>query len=144
MPGAVRTVYVVVFALVGRARLRRREPDPAGVRRPRSCRRACLRPAVALAAAVFQTTRLVGPAVAASLIGTAGIGWAFAANAPVLLGPMLGAPGAAAVTPARAWSRPRPAVARRLAATSRQRPQVAATIVLVGLLGTFGLNFPSC
>ncbi|MGH8965587.1 MAG: MFS transporter, partial [Actinomycetes bacterium] len=40
-----------------------------------------VRNAIALNAAVFQTSRLVGPAVAAVLISTVGTGWAFAANA---------------------------------------------------------------
>src|SRR4051812_39778710 len=49
-----------------------------------------LRGAVSLNAAVFQTTRLVGPAVAALLIQTVGTGWAFLANALCYLGPTVG------------------------------------------------------
>jgi MFS family permease len=99
--------------------------------------------AVALNAAVFQITRLLGPAVAGVLIGTVGIGWAFAANALCYLGPSLGL---ALIRPADLW--PAPVLARapgQLRSALRHvaaRPHVAWTIALVGVVGMFGLNFP--
>lgn len=102
-----------------------------------------LRAAISLNAAVFQATRLIGPAIASLLIATAGTGWVFALNAACYLGPTIGllmlrlselhpAPAAA-----KAQSTVRAAV-RYL----RGRPDVLWTIFLVGMLGTFGLNFP--
>ncbi|MEJ3657193.1 MFS transporter [Actinomycetes bacterium KLBMP 9759] len=99
--------------------------------------------AIALNAAVFQTSRLLGPAVAAVLIGTVGIGWAFAANALCYAGPLVGLmliKGADLVrTP------PAPRAPHQLRSALRyvaDRPDVAWTIVLVGVVGTFGLKFP--
>ena len=102
-----------------------------------------LRNAVALTAATFQMTRLVAPAVAGLLIDTVGTGWVFAATALCSLGPLCGL---VLLRPARL--RPAPAVVRapgQLRSALRHvaaRPTVATTIVLVGVLGTFGLNFP--
>lgn len=102
-----------------------------------------LRNAIALNAAVFQTTRLLGPAVAGLLIATVGIGWAFAANAACYLGPTLGL---LLIRPARLL--PVPSLARapgQLRSALRYvaaRPHVGRAIVLVGVVGMFGLNFP--
>ena len=49
-----------------------------------------LRAAISLNAAVFQATRLIGPAIASLLIVTAGTGWVFAVNAACYLGPTIG------------------------------------------------------
>ena len=49
-----------------------------------------LRAAISLNAAVFQATRLIGPAIASVLIATAGTGWVFAVNAACYLGPTIG------------------------------------------------------
>jgi MFS family permease len=102
-----------------------------------------LRKAVALNASVFQATRLVGPALASLLIGTAGIGWAFAGNALCYIGPTVALlrlrPGD--LTPAPPAGR-EPRAFRTAARYVRQRPRVFWTIVLVGVTGTFGLNFP--
>jgi MFS family permease len=100
-----------------------------------------LRGAVSLNAAVFQTTRLVGPAIAGLLMGTVGTGWVFALNALCYAGPTVG------LLRLRALAVPRPAVKERgaLRSTARyvvDRPHVARTILLVGMVGTFGLNFP--
>lgn len=102
-----------------------------------------VRNAIALNAAVFQTTRLVGPAVAAVLISTVGTGWAFAANAVSYLAPLVGL-----MIIRTAELLPSPPVARapgQLRSALRyvaDRPHVAWTIVLVGVVGTFGLKFP--
>ena len=109
-----------------------------------------LRGAVSLNSAVFQTSRLLGPAVAATLISTVGTGWAFAATAACFTAPLValsllrpadllspaGAAGGAAGT-----GRERGGVRAALRHV-RERPHVAMTIVLVGVVGTFGLNFP--
>ncbi len=102
-----------------------------------------VRNAIALNAAVFQTSRLVGPAVAGVLIATVGSGWAFAANAASYLAPIVGlllirsADLIRTPPPARAPGQLRAAL-RYVA----ERPHVAWTIVLVGVVGTFGLKFP--
>lgn len=102
-----------------------------------------LQSAISLNGAVFQATRLVGPAVAGLLIGTVGTGWAFAANALCYLGPTVGLLRlhASDLIPAAAPDRePRPL--RTALRHVRERPQVFWTIFLVGVVGMFGLNFP--
>ena len=102
-----------------------------------------VRNAIALNSAAFQSARLIGPAVSGVLIGAVGCGWAFAANAVCYLGPLIGL----AVIHVEQL-RPAPALERapgQLRATLRyvaRRPHVAWTIALVGIIGTFGLNFP--
>ncbi len=102
-----------------------------------------VRNAIALNAAVFQTSRLVGPAVAAVMIATVGTGWAFAANALSYLAPLAGL-----LLIRSADLLPTPAVERapgQLRSALRYvaaRPHVAWTTVLVGVVGTFGLKFP--
>ena len=102
-----------------------------------------VRNAIALNAAVFQTSRLIGPAVAAVMIATVGSGWAFAANALSYLAPLAGL-----LLIRSAHLLPTPAVERapgQLRSALRYvaaRPHVAWTIVLVGVVGTFGLKFP--
>lgn len=115
-----------------------------------------LRGAVSLNSAVFQTSRLVGPAVAATLISTVGTGYAFAATAVCFTAPLValsllrpadllspaGAPRAdASGGAAREHSR-EPGSVRAALRHVRERPHVLMTIVLVGVVGTFGLNFP--
>src|SRR5580700_5182421 len=102
-----------------------------------------LRAAIALNAAVFQATRLIGPAVASLLIVSAGTGWVFALNAACYLGPTIGL---LLLRPSDLRSVPHAPRAPRAVRTAvtylRGRPDVLRTIVLVGVLGTFGLNFP--
>jgi MFS family permease len=102
-----------------------------------------LRAAIALNAAVFQATRLIGPAIASLLIVSVGTGWVFAVNAVCYLGPTIGLlllrPGD--LQPAPAASKARSTVASAVRYL-RGRPDVLWTIFLVGMLGTFGLNFP--
>jgi MFS family permease len=102
-----------------------------------------LRAGIALNAAVFQSTRLIGPALASVLIVTAGTGWVFAVNAACYIGPTIGllrlrSADLVPVPPAPREPRALRTAARHL----RQRPDVVWTIFLVGMLGTFGLNFP--
>jgi MFS family permease len=102
-----------------------------------------LRAAISLNAAVFQATRLIGPAIASVLIATAGTGWVFAVNAFCYLGPTIGL---LLLRPSDLHRAPVVAEARAsVTATARylrRRPDVLWTIFLVGMLGTFGLNFP--
>jgi MFS family permease len=102
-----------------------------------------LRNAIALNAAVFQSTRLIGPAVASVLIVSVGTGWVFAVNAACYIGPTIGLlrlrP--ADIRPAPAAPR-EPGALRAAIRYVRGRPDVMRTIFLVGMLGTFGLNFP--
>lgn len=108
-----------------------------------------LRAAVSLTAAVFQSTRLIGPAIASVLIATAGTGWVFALNAACYLGPTVGLlllrpsdlqPRASARAGV-CGGRPAGGVGEA-ARYLRRRPDVLWTIFVVGMLGTFGLNFP--
>ena len=105
-----------------------------------------LRAAISLTSAVFQATRLIGPAIASVLIATVGTGWVFAVNAACYLGPTIGLlmlrP--SDLQPARP-ARPSGKAVSTVTATARylrRRPEVLWTIFLVGMLGTFGLNFP--
>ncbi|WP_432541481.1 MFS transporter [Kineococcus sp. SYSU DK002] len=104
---------------------------------------AYVRNAVALNAAVFQTTRLVGPALSSVLIGTVGAGWAFAVNALLYLGPTIALASLRAgdLQPVTALPRAKGQLRSALRYVA-DRPHVAWTIALVGVFGTFGLNFP--
>jgi MFS family permease len=102
-----------------------------------------VRNAIALNAAVFQTSRLIGPAVAGVMIATVGSGWAFAANAASYAAPII------ALTLIRSADLLRTPPVERAPGQLRDalryvadRPHVAWTIVLVGVFGTFGLKFP--
>jgi MFS family permease len=106
-----------------------------------------LRAAISLTAAVFQATRLIGPAIASLLIVSVGTGWVFAVNAACYLGPTIGLlmlrPGD--LRPASAPDQPATAARGTVGEAVRYvrgRPEVLWTIFLVGMLGTFGLNFP--
>jgi MFS family permease len=142
LSGAVRVVEVYAFASVsglifafdGPAR----QAFAAEVVPPSR-----LRAAIALNAAVFQATRLIGPAIASLLIVSAGTGWVFVVNAACYISPTIGLlrlrP--SDLTPAPAAHR-EPGALRTAVRHLRGRPDVVWTIFLVGMLGTFGLNFP--
>jgi len=101
-----------------------------------------LRAAIALNAAVFQATRLIGPAVASLLIASVGTGWVFAVNAACYLGPTIGLLRLADPVSARTRAAPPRGGLGTAVRYVRGRPDIVRTIVLVGMLGTFGLNFP--
>ena len=102
-----------------------------------------LRAAIALNAAVFQSTRLIGPAIASLLIASAGTGWVFAVNAACYVGPTIGLlrlrPSDLTQAPAAATE---PGALREAVRYLRGRPEILWTIFLIGMVGTFGLNFP--
>jgi MFS family permease len=102
-----------------------------------------LRAAIALNGAVFQATRLIGPAIAALLIASVGTGWVFAVNAACYAGPVIGLlrlrPSDLRPAPV---ARREPGALRTTARYLARRPDVLWTIFLVGMFGTFGLNFP--
>ncbi|GAA3296828.1 MFS transporter [Dactylosporangium vinaceum] len=100
-----------------------------------------LRAAVSLNAAVFQATRLVGPAIAALLIGTAGTGWVFAVQALCFTGPTIALLRLPA-TPVPPRTPREPGALRTAGRYVWRHPPVFWTILLVGVVGTFGLNFP--
>jgi MFS family permease len=77
------------------------------------------------------------------LIVSVGTGWVFAVNAACYLGPTVGLlllrpSDLRSVPPAP----PAPGAVRAAITYLRGRPDVLRTIFLVGMLGTFGLNFP--
>jgi MFS family permease len=102
-----------------------------------------LRAAISLNSAVFQATRLVGPALASVLIATVGTGWVFAANAFCYLGPTVGLLllRSSELSPVAVIPRAQGSV-RAAVTYLRGKPDVLWTIFLVGMIGTFGLNFP--
>jgi MFS family permease len=140
--GLIRPAHLYVFALLGGLILAVDAPTrqafmtdvvPGGL----------LRGAVSLNAAVFQTTRLVGPAVAGLLMGTVGTGWVFALTTLCYIGPTIGLlrlhpADLHPVPPLAAEHTTLRAAARYVA----DRPHIVRTIMLVGVVGTFGLNFP--
>jgi MFS family permease len=142
--GAVRAVDVYAFALLSGLIFAFDSPPRqafvAEVAPPDQ-----LRAAISLNAAVFQATRLIGPAIASVLIVNVGTGWAFAANAACYLGPTIGLlrlrPSDLIPAPARKRAG-EPGALRATARYLRGQPDVLWTIALVGVFGTFGLNFP--
>ncbi len=102
-----------------------------------------LRAAIALNAAVFQAARLIGPAISSVLTANAGTGWVFAANSACYIAPTVGLLRlrASDLTPPV----PAPSQSQALRTTLRYlrgRPDILWTVFLVGMVGTFGLNFP--
>ena len=99
--------------------------------------------AVGINSTIFNTGRILGPAVAGVMITAVGTGWAFLANAA----------SSVAVLAALALMRPaelHPVAAGRAARSGqlregfryvRGRPDLVLTMVLVFVVGTFGLNF---
>jgi MFS family permease len=102
-----------------------------------------IRNAVSLNSTVFQLGGLVGPSISGVLIGTLGLGWAFAINAaaylPVLVALLL-------IDPARLRTiPPRPRAGGQLREGLHyihERPRLLWLVVLVGVVGCLGLNMP--
>jgi MFS family permease len=111
-----------------------------------------IRNAVSLNSTIFQLGGLVGPALSGVLIGSVGVGWAFAVNAATYL-PVLAA--LLLIDPSRLNTFTRvshdPADAPGDGVTAQlrdgvrfiaDRPHLLWLIVLVGVVGTMGLNMP--
>lgn len=104
---------------------------------------ALLRNAVSLNSANFQSARLVGPALAGTLITTTGSGWAFLFNGLSFLAPVAGLllMRTSELFPAERAPRGKGQLREGLRYVG-SRPDLLWPIVLVGSVGTFGFNFP--
>ncbi len=98
--------------------------------------------AVSLNSATFNSARIVGPAVAGAAIAAAGTGWVFLANALSYLAVLAGlaAMRTADLRPTKRVERAQGQLREGLAYV-RSRPDLLVPIVLVFMVGTFGLNF---
>ena len=98
--------------------------------------------AVSLNSVTFNTARIVGPALAGLAIAAVGTGWVFLANAlsyaAVLLG--LRAMRADQLQPSPPLAKAK-GQAREGLRYVRSRPDLLVVILLVAVVGTFGLNF---
>jgi MFS family permease len=98
--------------------------------------------AVGLNSTIFNSARILGPAVAGVMIAAVGTGWAFVANAVSSIAVLTGL---ALMRPSEL--RPSPAIDRvrgQLRAGLRYvwyRQDLLLTMILVFVVGTFGLNF---
>jgi MFS family permease len=99
--------------------------------------------AVALNSASFSAARMIGPAVAGLLIAAVGSGWVFLINA-VTFGAVLISLRALRVSelmPSPRASRKRGNLVEGFRYV-RSRPDIMVILLMVFLIGTFGLNFP--
>ncbi len=98
--------------------------------------------AVAINSTIFNTGRILGPAVAGVLITAVGTGWAFIGNAVSSLAVLAGL---AAMRPAELFpARPLARAGGQLREGLRYvrgRSDLLLTMVLIFVVGTFGLNF---
>ena len=98
--------------------------------------------AVSLNSATFNTARIVGPAVAGVAIAAAGTGWVFLVNGLSYLAVLAGlrAMRTCELHPTARLIRGRGQL-REGVAYVRRRPDLLVPMVLVFVVGTFGLNF---
>ena len=98
--------------------------------------------AVALNSMMFNSARIVGPAIAGLLIAAVGTGWVFLVNAATFVAVLVGL---GAMRPADMWPYARAARqkgALRLGLREvRRHPDVVLALVLVGLVSLVGINF---
>jgi len=99
--------------------------------------------AVALNSTSFNAARMIGPAIAGALIAGVGSGWVFLLNAlsfVAVLGSLI------SLRTGRPGPEQRPARTRGNLADGfryvRGRPDLKAVLLMLFLIGTFGLNFP--
>ena len=98
--------------------------------------------AVAINSTIFNTGRILGPAIAGVLISAVGTGWAFIANAASSVAVLAGL-----ALMRRAELFPSPAVRRGPGQLRegfgyvRARADLVLTMILIFVVGTFGLNF---
>lgn len=104
--------------------------------------------AVALNSTSFNLSRLAGPAVAGLLIMVVGSGWVFIANGFTFMAAIAAI---LLIRPGDFYSLPRPAVARDRRGGGglldgfryiRTRSDLMLVMIMIFLIGTFGLNFP--
>ncbi len=98
--------------------------------------------AVSLNSAIFNSARIVGPAVAGLAITAVGTGWVFVGNAVsyvAVLGGLL-LLRTDELHPGRRSPRAKGQLSEGLRYV-RERPQLLVTIVMVFMVGTFGFNF---
>jgi MFS family permease len=100
-----------------------------------------LRSAVSVNASIFQSARIVAPALAGVLITAVGPGLTFGVDTACFAVGLL-AWSRVRVTGSRARRPERGARVGEAFAYLRRRPHIGLTIGLVGVVGTFGLNFP--
>lgn len=102
-----------------------------------------LQNAVALNATSFNAARLIGPAAAGVLTAIVGEGWVFLINA-ITFAATIG--GLKLINPAKLFHSPRAVRARGQIRQGFRyiagRPDIVVILVIVFLIGTFGLNFP--
>ncbi len=98
--------------------------------------------AVGLNSATFNTSRIVGPAIAGVAIGSVGTGWVFLANAMSYVAVVVGLSlmRSSELFPSKRVARAKGQTREGLAYV-RSRPDLLVPIVLVGVVGMFGLNF---
>lgn len=98
--------------------------------------------AVGLNSASFNGARLIGPAVAGLLIAAVGTGWVFLINAVTFAATfgslMLMRRGELVAAPRRKRGR---GATREGLAYVRSRPDIVLILLVVGLVGAFGMNF---
>jgi len=98
--------------------------------------------AVSLNSATFNTARIVGPAVAGLMINAVGTGWVFLVNAGSFVAPITGL---LLIRTSELQSVERaarePGQLRAGLRYVRERPDLMVLVTLVGIVGTFGLNF---
>jgi MFS family permease len=99
--------------------------------------------AVSLNSASFNTARLTGPAIAGVLIAWIGTGPVFLLNAASFAAVLLSLWGirTSELAPSVPATRGKHQVAEGLAYV-RRRPDLMLILVMVGILGAFGMNFP--
>lgn len=98
--------------------------------------------AVGLNSATFNSARIVGPAVAGIAIAAVGTGWVFAANALSYVAVLAGlhAIRTSELYPSQRLARAKGQLREGLSYV-RRRPELLIPMVLVFVIGTFGLNF---
>jgi len=99
--------------------------------------------AVSLNSVSFHTARLIGPAVAGLLTVVVGAGWVFMINAVTFAGTLVAL---WAIRVRELHEQPRAPRARGQIMDGfryvRGKPSILVILVMVGIIGTFGMNFP--
>jgi MFS family permease len=99
--------------------------------------------AVALNSTSFNVARLIGPAVAGVLIALVGTGWVFLINAASFVAVLVSIRmlRVADLLPRMPVERTRESLLEGFRYV-RQRPDILCVLVMFGLIGTLGINFP--